>query len=103
MSDELNDALASAREWLSYAEGDLEVCRRTLEEPPLTSAAFFHAQQAAEKALKAYWAYLSEDRIPRTHDLVALAEGIAERGGAAAPADDIGRLVAYSVGIRYPE
>jgi HEPN domain-containing protein len=103
MNDDMSDALLSAREWLRYARQDMEVAQRAMQSPPLTVAAFFHAQQAAEKALKAYWAFLCEDRIPRTHDLLALSEGLQERGGIQPPLEDLKRLAAYPVGIRYPE
>ncbi|TME24838.1 MAG: HEPN domain-containing protein, partial [Chloroflexi bacterium] len=61
-----------AVDWLLRAERDLEAARRLLEpEPPLSDVAVYHAQQAAEKALKAF---LTSHRRPvrKTHDLVAL-------------------------------
>ena len=63
---------ADAREWLSYAEQDLASSRVLMDaEPPLLGPASYHAQQAAEKALKAF---LTSHRRPvrKTHDLVAL-------------------------------
>lgn len=98
-----SEGLASAREWLRYAREDLEVATRSMQPPPLTVAVYFHAQQAGEKALKAYWTYLGEERIPRTHHLPQLAEGIVTQGGRAAPEQHLKILSAYPVDIRYPE
>lgn len=59
-------------EWLRYAEDDLAGAYRLLTDVHLPARlACFHAQQAAEKALKAALA-TAGTRIPRTHDLVAL-------------------------------
>src|SRR4051794_16462263 len=49
-------ALAEARDWLLRADQDLAVTERLLQAPPLLGAAAYHAQQAAEKALKAFLA-----------------------------------------------
>jgi HEPN domain-containing protein len=103
MNGELDQGLVAAKEWMAYAREDLQAAQRVLTAPPLTTAAFFHAQQAAEKALKAYWTFLSEDRVPRTHDLLTLAESLAQRGATRPPQEDLALLAAYSVGIRYPE
>jgi len=79
MSDEPSDvagadhgaqAAVTARHWLALASGDLQAAEMALTAGlPLRTAAG-HAQQAAEKALKAI---LALDRDPpRTHDLAAL-------------------------------
>jgi len=61
------------REWVSKAEGDLSTAERELRarKKPNYDAACFHAQQCAEKYLKAF---LQEKGIPfgKTHNLVAL-------------------------------
>jgi HEPN domain-containing protein len=65
-------ALQEAREWLERAERDLAVTRQVLAgTPPLPDMAAYHAQQAAEKAFKAF---LTVRNTPfrRTHDLVEL-------------------------------
>ncbi len=63
------------QEWVDKAEGDLATARRELAaaEDPNYDAVCFHAQQCAEKYLKAL---LQERRIrfPKTHDLVELME-----------------------------
>ena len=60
------------REWIKKAEGDYRTAEREiLAEPPNYDAAAFHAQQSAEKYLKAR---MMEAGIvfPKTHDLTSL-------------------------------
>ncbi|MGH7966029.1 MAG: HEPN domain-containing protein [Candidatus Binatia bacterium] len=60
------------REWIEKAEEDYRVARRERDaQPPVYTAVCFHAQQCAEKYLKAV---LQEQEHPfyRTHDLEAL-------------------------------
>ena len=60
-------------EWATKAEADLATARReaAVDDTPNYDAVCFHAQQCAEKYLKAI---LVEDnlRVPRIHDLEAL-------------------------------
>lgn len=76
-------------EWVLKAEGDFETAKRELRarKAPNYDAACFHAQQCAEKFLKAR---LQEAGIvfTRTHSLTALL--------------DLARLSAYAVEYRYP-
>lgn len=65
--------------WVDKAEGDLRAARLLLAaNPPETDAVAFHAQQAAEKYLKAYLIHLGIDP-PRTHDLITLLDLMASR------------------------
>ena len=66
------EALAEAREWLARSRRDLDASRRVFQDDePLCDIAVYHAQQAAEKALKGFLA--AHDRIfPKTHDLEPL-------------------------------
>lgn len=60
------------REWIDKAEGDYRTAEREiLAEPPNYDASAFHAQQCAEKYLKAR---MMEAGIafPKTHDLTSL-------------------------------
>jgi len=63
------------RDWVMKAEEDFAVIRALLRKrhPTLDNAICFHAQQCAEKYLKAL---LTRHRIdfPRTHDLLELLE-----------------------------
>jgi len=90
-------------EWLQSALEDLRVARRCLAEPPAVSALFFHVQQAAEKALKAYLIALGHRDFPRTHRLRDLVSEIIRQGGIAPQNDIIGFLDTYTVGVRYPD
>ena len=70
MVDALHAEAANA--WIAAGDHDLRSARALLAlDPPETEATTFHAQQAAEKYLKALLAYHGEDP-PRTHDLVVL-------------------------------
>jgi HEPN domain-containing protein len=62
----------------------------------------FHAQQAAEKFLKAF--LVSRGQLPpRTHDLVALLADCAEHDPSLASLETDSRtLTSYAVGSRYP-
>jgi HEPN domain-containing protein len=66
------EALREARDWIARAERDVLIAERALEVAPiLPEMAAYHAQQAAEKALKAF---LTAHDAPfqRTHELVPL-------------------------------
>jgi HEPN domain-containing protein len=60
-------------EWVSKAEGDFATSQRELRarKTPNYDAACFHAQQMAEKYLKAYM-QLNNLAPPRSHDLIEL-------------------------------
>ncbi|MEN6403239.1 MAG: HEPN domain-containing protein, partial [Armatimonadia bacterium] len=73
MSD-LEQKRSSVRAWIDIAEQDLSVVRMVLAaEPPLLTAALFHAQQTGEKYLKAFLVW-HEASFPKTHDLKLLLE-----------------------------
>ncbi len=58
------DRMAVARTWLRTAERDFRLAKTAVDIEP--SLAAFHAQQAAEKSLKALLVALTDDH-PRTH------------------------------------
>jgi HEPN domain-containing protein len=63
---------SEAREWFVRAKRDLQAARSLLDaERPLADISVYHAQQAAEKALKAFLAFHHRP-IRKTHDLLAL-------------------------------
>lgn len=69
-----------AQRLLRLARRDRETFNLLLPLPEASLAALgFHAQQAAEKALKAV-AVLAELVVPRTHDLAALGQTILDTG-----------------------
>jgi len=60
----------------------------------------FHAQQAIEKSLKAWIAWLGRD-YPRTHNLILLLDTLEENGGAVGPFWDLVAYSSYAVQFRY--
>ena len=63
------DRLTDTARWLRYAEEDLITAETLLRQPHVPPRqACWHAQQSAEKALKAVLISLEID-FPRTHDL----------------------------------
>jgi len=91
----------SPAEWLQYARSDLAVARQSLGPEVLKETLCFHAQQAAEKAIKAVLVHcgiafpklhsierlvdLLPTDVPRTHDLAAAHE-----------------LTPFAIVVRYP-
>jgi HEPN domain-containing protein len=85
------------------AEEDSVLCRSALRRKiPLLYGATFHAQQCAEKYLKALLIAHAHP-FPRTHDLAALHDLCTQAGLAVRmEADQLDRLNAYAVQVRYP-
>lgn len=91
-------------EWVQKAEGDLTTAQRELRARlnPNYDAACFHAQQCAEKYLKAL---LQEAQIPfgKTHNLSLLLDLLPERhSGLELLRPTLAILNAYAVEYRYP-
>jgi HEPN domain-containing protein len=91
-------------EWIDKAEGDFATAQREVRarKQPNYDAACFHAQQCAEKYLKAR---LQEEgiAIPYTHDLVALLNlllPIEPSWSTLTP--DLRALTVFGVTFRYP-
>ncbi|MDW7712074.1 MAG: HEPN domain-containing protein [Deferrisomatales bacterium] len=89
--------------WLHKAQNDLVTGEQTLLLPDgPTDTVCFHAQQAAEKALKALLT-AHESTAPRGHDLLRLldlaTEHLPELAGFRAP---LAQMTAYAVEVRYP-
>ena len=93
----------SVLRWLDYARRDLKNARASLEDEDLLGLAAFHAQQTAEKALKAYAIWLGVSDIPKTHKLVRLAALAREAGGDSFATEEMAKLTAYAVDGRYPD
>jgi HEPN domain-containing protein len=89
--------------WLAKAEEDLLVARAVLEHPlPSYDAVGFHAQQAAEKALKALLVR-HQVRFAKSHeikDLLLRAEAVAP--GIRAALAEAEPLTSFAVAGRYP-
>jgi HEPN domain-containing protein len=91
------------RQWLRKALLDLACARRVAEgTEPLLEPAFFHCQQAAEKAVKGYLAF-REHPLVKTHDiktLVRLAATYERRFSEWKQAAE--KLTPYATEFRYP-
>ena len=96
--------LQKVGEWLARADDDLRLATYALtmqgQAPPYRLIAY-HAQQCAEKCLKAFLVFHNVD-FPYTHNirsLLTLCEGLADWGAALGDAQE---LTAYAVTARYP-
>jgi HEPN domain-containing protein len=97
----MNPAVA---EWVSKAEGDFVTAGRELRvrKSPNYDAVCFHAQQCAEKYLKAVLQE-SDERIPKIHFLLELLAMILKFDGSYEFLKaDLEALEDYSVQFRYP-
>jgi HEPN domain-containing protein len=99
--------LEHARSLLKMARADLNALRGMLSpalsssESLFTDGVFgFHAQQAAEKCLKAWIASLG-NRYPHTHDLMALIEILVRAGEDTSGLDALVDLTPFAVQYRY--
>jgi HEPN domain-containing protein len=68
----MKNRLDHVRGWLKKGDSDLHALRILIQYDGPSDIACFHAQQAVEKYLKGLLAYLSNDPIPRTHDIEEL-------------------------------
>jgi HEPN domain-containing protein len=95
--------VAEVRGWLSKAGKDLAAADyEMLAVPPFAEDILFHAQQAAEKSLKAF---LSWHRIPfrKTHNLVELGEACCQIDRSLEPLlRRAAPLTEYAWKFRYP-
>jgi len=92
-----------AGDWLAKAATDLLVCERLSSQGAAFSEAIaFHAQQAAEKSLKALLV-ARQVEFPKTHDIERLVELVALGDPVLAEAlADAAELTPYGVEYRYP-
>jgi HEPN domain-containing protein len=93
-----------AAEWVLKAEGDFAIVQRELRarKSPCYDAVCFHAQQCAEKYLKARLAQAAI-AFGKTHDLVALLEqALPVEPLWEAYRNELAALTAYAVAYRYP-
>lgn len=97
------EARHEAEAWLHKADSDLETIRILLADPsPPLDSVCFHAQQAAEKALKGL---LTAHGVPfpRTHDLALLASLVPRHVPLDVHRDTWVELSYFAVGPRYPD
>lgn len=90
--------------WIALAEEDYNAARSALRRhSPWVRIACFHAQQTAEKYLKAILAARGKI-FPKTHDLLELCD-LCEQAGVivSVPIDDLDVLSDHAVQTRYPD
>jgi len=94
--------VGSPASWLRYARSDLALATQPVKEGILPEVYCFHAQQAAEKALKAVLVAKGAS-FPYTHDLARLI-GLLDSSGVCFPEQLRGAagLTVYAVTARYP-
>jgi HEPN domain-containing protein len=89
--------------WVEKAEEDFALARSALQrKKPLVTGACFHAQQCAEKYMKALLVFKSTD-FPKTHDLLML-NNLCSQAGIFLEIDLklLNTLTDYAVRTRYP-
>lgn len=91
----------SPQDWLRHARSDLALSRLPKTRQILYQHLCFHAQQAAEKALKAVLA-ANGVTFPKTHDLAFLMEALPSSVTLPPPLLDLPILNRYAVQQRYP-
>jgi len=91
----------SPADWLRYARSDLELARVVRPDEVLFEGLCFHAQQAAEKALKAV---LIAKGVPppKTHNIRTLLDLLPQELVAPQEIEDAASLTDYAVTSRYP-
>jgi HEPN domain-containing protein len=95
-------APGTPQDWLARAKGDLAFARLPLPAGALYEDLCFHAQQAAEKALKAVYQHHGWT-FQYTHDLEKLVTGLEEKGLTLPPeVDEAIALTGFAWESRYP-
>lgn len=91
------------KEWIDKAEQDYQVVAFLQESGlPVYDVICFHAQQSAEKFLKA-WLIEHGESIPRTHDLEILAKlALPTLPDLQLLLNDLRFLTSFAVEVRYP-
>ena len=98
-----NAVIAVTREWVTKAESDLRAAVYLLEprvEQP-TEAVCFHAQQCAEKYMKALLVFRGTD-FPKTHDLEKLTALLPAALRPRLTLEEERRFIGYATAARYP-
>ena len=95
--------LEKVKQWLADADEDLRLARHgfSLPDTPPYRLIAYHAQQCAEKHLKAYLVFHAVD-FPFTHNLVRLLELCSAQGSWAEQLRDAEELSPYAITTRYP-
>ena len=103
MTASREDVVVKVREWAAHADDDMRVAQHTLTLPdacPYRLVAY-HAQQCAEKYLKAFLVLRGID-FPFTHNIARLLELCSEHAGWADSLTDAEELTPFAIAARYP-
>lgn len=97
------ESLLKVKQWLSFGDEDLQLAPHALT---LSSSApyrliAYHAQQFAEKHLKAYLVFHNVD-FPDTHNIARLLELCAEKATWPDTVRDSEELTPFAITTRYP-
>lgn len=104
MKEPSERTVQKVRQWIAYADDDLRVAVHTMGMPPQDRPSrliAYHAQQCAEKYLKAYLVYRGVD-FPYTHNISLLLEACGKFAAWPAELQDAKELSAYVITARYP-
>lgn len=91
----------SPADWLRFARSDLALARTGPQEGVLLETFCFHAQQAAEKALKSLLLHFGQS-IPRTHNIGILLDLLEPFATIPSACQEVALLTDYAVTTRYP-
>jgi HEPN domain-containing protein len=91
----------NAEDWLRHANSNLALARVTPPPTVMLESLCFHAQQAAEKALKAVLVFRSVS-FPRTHSIRMILDLLARHVAVPEEIQYSAGLTAYAVIARYP-
>ena len=98
----MSDEITEARGWFAFALGDLEAARSGRRGRLRPRIVAFHAQQAAEKAIKA--ALILDDLAPPPkHDLEELRRLLPDVWQVKRRPTSLDRLTDYGVDAKYPD
>lgn len=98
-----DELLVRVRRWIAHGDDDLRVAQHTLtlpDECPYRLVAY-HAQQCAEKYLKAFLVLRAVD-FPYTHNIARLLELCARHSEWAADLTQAEELTPFAITARYP-
>lgn len=87
--------------WLRYAREDLEVAEMIIEHEQALRVACFHAQQCAEKAIKASLIFLGVS-FRKVHDLEVLSQELPDDWTLSKDPERLSWLTVWAVEPRYP-
>jgi HEPN domain-containing protein len=95
--------IAELKSWIAHAEDDFAAAKTLMrQKKPLLYSASFHAQQCAEKYMKALLIFRDQD-FPKVHDLGTLSSLCANAGIILGISEEtLDTLSAYAISTRYP-